>query len=91
VGINNLNGRHGDDPFSGLIGTYYALAENIILDAALEIGMNKAAPDYRVTAGFTWLFKPRSFLSPNDCPLSSLSKKNQQYCFESDLTDAESV
>jgi cobalt/nickel transport protein len=56
--INNLNGRHGDDPFSGLFGTYYSINENLILDAGVEIGMNKAAPDFRATAGFTWLFKP---------------------------------
>jgi cobalt/nickel transport protein len=58
VGINNLNGRHGDDPLSALIGTYYLVTENIVLDAGLEIGMSKAAPDYRITTGFTWLFKP---------------------------------
>jgi cobalt/nickel transport protein len=58
VRINNLNGRHGDDPLSGLIGTYYSIKENLILDAGVEIGMNKAAPDFRITAGFTWLFKP---------------------------------
>lgn len=58
VGINNLNGRHGDDPLSGLMGTYYPIKENLILDAGAEIGMNKAAPDFRITAGFTWLFKP---------------------------------
>jgi hypothetical protein len=58
VGINNLNGRHGDDPLSGLIGTYYLVTGNLVLDAGLEIGMSKAAPDYRITAGFTWLFKP---------------------------------
>jgi cobalt/nickel transport protein len=58
MGVNNLNGRTGDDPLSGLIGTYYALTENIILDVGVEIGMTKAAPDFRITAGFTWLFKP---------------------------------
>lgn len=58
VGINNLNGRHGDDPLSALIGTYYLVTENLVLDAGLEIGMTKAAPDFRITAGFTWLFKP---------------------------------
>jgi len=58
VRINNLNGRHGDDPLSGLMGTYYSINENLILDAGVEIGMNKAAPDFRITAGFTWLFKP---------------------------------
>ena len=58
VGVNNLNGRHGDDPFSGLIGTYYLITDKIIWDAGLEIGMNKAAPDFRLTTGLTWLFKP---------------------------------
>jgi len=58
VGTNNLNGREGDDPLSALFGTYYLLTENLILDAGVEIGMNSAAPDYRLTAGFTFLFKP---------------------------------
>ena len=58
IGINNLNGRHGDDPLTGLIGTYYSIKENLILDAGVEVGVNKAAPDFRITAGFTWLFKP---------------------------------
>jgi len=58
VGVNNVNGRHGDDPFSGLIGTYYSITDKIIWDAGLEIGMNKAAPDFRLTTGLTWLFKP---------------------------------
>jgi len=58
VGINNLNGRHRDDPLSGLIGTYYLITDNIVWDAGVEIGMSKAAPDFRITTGFTWLFKP---------------------------------
>ncbi len=58
VGTNNFNGRKGDDPLSALVGTYYLLTENLILDAGAEIGMNSAAPDYRLTAGFTFLFKP---------------------------------
>ncbi len=58
VGVNNLNGRHGDDPFSGLIGTYYLITDKIIWDAGLEIGMSKAAPDFRWITGLTWLFKP---------------------------------
>ena len=58
VGVNNFNGRHGDDPFSGLIGTYYSITDKIIWDAGLEIGMNKAAPGVRLTTGLTWLFKP---------------------------------
>jgi cobalt/nickel transport protein len=58
VGVNNFNGRHGDDPFSGLIGTYYLITDKIIWDAGVEIGMSKAAPDFRLTTGLTWLFKP---------------------------------
>ncbi len=58
VGVNNLNGRRGDDPFSGLIGTYCLLTDKIIWDAGLEIGMSKAAPDFRLTTGLTLLFKP---------------------------------
>jgi cobalt/nickel transport protein len=57
AGVNNLNGRHGDDPFSGLIGTYYLITDKIIWDAGLEIGMNEAAPDVRLTTGWTWLFE----------------------------------
>jgi len=55
---NKLNGRKGDDPLAALFGTYYMLTENLILDAGVEVGMNSAAPDYRLTAGFTFLFKP---------------------------------
>jgi len=58
VGVNNFNGHKRDDPISGLIGTYYLITENIIWDAGIEIGMNKAAPDYRLTTGLTFLFKP---------------------------------
>ena len=58
VGINNFNGRKQDDPFSGLIGTTYQLIDNWVWDAGVEIGMNRAAPDFRVTTGFTLLFKP---------------------------------
>jgi cobalt/nickel transport protein len=57
VGVNNLDGRHGDDPFSGLIGTYYLITDKIIWDAGLGIGMSKAAPDFRLTTGLTVLFK----------------------------------
>ena len=56
VGTNNLDGTKGDDPLSTLFGTYYILTEQVILDAGVEIGMNKAAPDYRLTAGLTFLF-----------------------------------
>lgn len=58
IGINNFNGRKADDPLSGLLGTYYLITEKLIWDAGIEIGMNKAAPDFRFTTGLTWLFKP---------------------------------
>ncbi len=58
TGMNKLNGRKGDDPLTALFGTYYMLTENLILDAGVEVGMNRAAPDYRLTAGLTFLFKP---------------------------------
>ncbi len=58
VGVNNLNGRHGDDPISGLLGTYYLITDKIVWDAGLEIGMTRAAPDFRFTTGLTLLFKP---------------------------------
>jgi cobalt/nickel transport protein len=58
VAVNNLNGRHGDDPLSGLLGSYALITDKIIWDAGLEIGMSKAAPDYRFTTGCTVLFKP---------------------------------
>ena len=58
TGINNLNGRTGDDALSGLLGTYYAITDKIIWDAGLEIGMSNAAPDFRLTTGLTLLLKP---------------------------------
>jgi hypothetical protein len=58
VGRNNLNGRKGDDPLSSLVGTYYSFNDSITWDAAIEIGMSKAAPDFRITTGLTLLFKP---------------------------------
>ncbi len=58
IGVNNFNGRHGDDPLSGLIGTYYLITDKTIWDAGVEIGMNKAGPDFRITTGLTLLFKP---------------------------------
>jgi hypothetical protein len=58
VGVNNFNGRKGDDPFSGLLGTYYLITDSIIWDGGVQIGMNKAAPDFRLTTGLTILFKP---------------------------------
>jgi hypothetical protein len=57
VRVNNLNGQTNDDPFSGLFGTYYLITDNIVWDGGVEIGMNRAAPDFRITAGLTFLFK----------------------------------
>jgi hypothetical protein len=56
--VNHFNGRKGDDPFSGLLGTQYLITESIVWDAGVEIGMNKAAPNFRITTGLTLLFKP---------------------------------
>jgi cobalt/nickel transport protein len=58
VRVNNLNGQTSDDPFSGLFGTYYLITDNIVWDGGAEIGMNRAAPDFRITTGLTLLFKP---------------------------------
>jgi hypothetical protein len=58
IGVNHFNGRKGDDPFSGLLGTQYLITESIVWDAGVEIGMNKAAPNFRITTGLTLLFKP---------------------------------
>ena len=58
VGVNNFNGRKSDDPISGLVGIQYMLSNNFVLDAGVEIGMNRAAPDFRLTTGLTFLFKP---------------------------------
>jgi hypothetical protein len=58
VCANDLKGRNGDDPLSGLIGTYSLITDKIIWDGGLEIGMTKAAPDFRFTPGITFLFKP---------------------------------
>jgi hypothetical protein len=58
-GVNNFNGNKRDDPISGLVGIQYTLIPDIlVLDAGVELGMNKAAPDFRVTTGFTFFFKP---------------------------------
>lgn len=57
-GTNNFNGNTRDDPLSGLIGTTVQLTETLFWDAGVEIGMNRAAPDFRVTTGFTFFFKP---------------------------------
>jgi hypothetical protein len=58
VGVNNFNGHKSDDPISGLVGIQYMLSDNFVLDAGVEIGMNKAAPDFRLTTGVTFFFKP---------------------------------
>jgi hypothetical protein len=58
VGVNNFNGHKRDDPISGLIGIQYVLSDDSVLDAGVEIGINRAAPDYRLTAGLTFFFKP---------------------------------
>jgi hypothetical protein len=58
VGVNNFNGRKGDDLISGLLGANYLISENIIWDAGVEIGMSKAAPNFRLTTGLTVCFKP---------------------------------
>jgi hypothetical protein len=36
VGVNNFNGRKGDDLISGLLGTYYLISENVVWDAGVE-------------------------------------------------------
>jgi hypothetical protein len=58
VGLNNFNGHKSDDPFSGLLGIQYTLGDNLVWDIGVEIGMNKAAPDFRFTTGLTLFFKP---------------------------------
>jgi hypothetical protein len=58
VGVNNFNGHKSDDPVSGLVGIQYTLSDNFVLDAGVEIGMNRAAPDFRLTTGLTFFFKP---------------------------------
>jgi len=55
-GTNNLNGKSEDNPFSGLFGTYYLITERLIWDLGMEMGTNRAAPDYRLTTGITFLF-----------------------------------
>ncbi len=55
VGANNFNGKK-DDPLSALFGTYYEVTKKVIVDAGVGIGLNSAAPDYRITAGVTLLF-----------------------------------
>jgi hypothetical protein len=58
VGVNYFNDHKSDDPISGLVGIQYMLSDNFVLDAGVEIGMNKAAPDFRLTTGVTFFFKP---------------------------------
>ncbi len=55
VGTDNFNGKK-DDPLSGLFGTYYEVRKNVVLDAGMGVGLNSAAPGYRITAGVTFLF-----------------------------------
>jgi len=58
-GLNNFNGNKRDDPILGLVGIQYILLrDKLVLDAGVEIGMNKAAPDFRFTTGVTFFFKP---------------------------------
>ncbi len=58
-GVNNFNGHKRDDPISGLVGMQHILiSDKLVLDAGVEIGMNKAAPDFRLSVGLTFLFKP---------------------------------
>jgi len=58
TGVNNFNGHKNDDPFSGLLGIQHMFSDNLVWDAGVEIGMNKAAPDFRLTTGLTFFFKP---------------------------------
>ena len=41
-----------------VIGATYLVTDQLVWDAGVEIGMSKAAPDYRITTGLTYLFKP---------------------------------
>jgi hypothetical protein len=43
---------------SGRFGIQYAITDSIVWDVGVEIGMIKAAPDFRLTIGLTLLFKP---------------------------------
>jgi len=43
---------------SGLLGIQHTVTDSIVWDAGVEIGMNKAAPDFRLTIGLTLIFKP---------------------------------
>jgi hypothetical protein len=58
VGVNNFNGRGEDDPFSALVGAYYQINDNFVWDIGFAKGMNSAAPDFRITTGLTFFFKP---------------------------------
>lgn len=58
LGVNNFNGRRGDDPLFGLLGIYFLITDSIIWDGGVQIGMNKAAPDFGLTTGLTLFFKP---------------------------------
>jgi cobalt/nickel transport protein len=58
VGVNNFNGHKSDDPFSGLFGTQCLITDSLVWDVGMEIGMNRAAPDFRLTTGLTIFYKP---------------------------------
>jgi hypothetical protein len=58
AGANNFNGRKNDDPLSALLGIQHTFNENLVWDAGAGIGMNRAAPDFRLATGLTLFFKP---------------------------------
>ena len=58
LGLNNFNGNKRDDPIAGLVGIQILLTDKLVLDAGVEMGMNKAAPDFRFTTGVTFFLKP---------------------------------
>jgi hypothetical protein len=57
-GLNNFNGHKRDDPLSGLVGVQHLFSDSLVWDAGVEIGMNKAAPNFQLTTGLTLFFKP---------------------------------
>jgi hypothetical protein len=57
-GSKRLDGSRGENPLSALLGAYWLAGENLAFDVGVEIGMNSAAPDYRLTGGLTFFFKP---------------------------------
>jgi len=56
IGVNNFNGHKSGDPFSGLVGFQHIFSDTLVWDAGVQIGMNKAAPDFRLTTGLTIFF-----------------------------------